>query len=60
MTYIKISYVNNVIATFERHKTRNGQCVLTHKQISGKHENLNGRIQSILTKEKSFLNSDRY
>ena len=27
---------------------------------SGKHENLNGRIQSILAKARGFLNFDRF
>ena len=46
---VKISYVNNVIATFERHKQ--GIVNAFKTQIaSGKHEHLNGSIQSILAK----------
>ena len=58
-------YVNNVIATFERHKPfeRHKQGIVNAfktQTASGKHENLNGRIPSILAKERGFLNFDRF
>ena len=40
---VKISYVNNVIATFERYKQGIVNAFKTQTD-SGKHENLNGRI----------------
>ena len=50
---VKISYVNNVIATFERHKQGIVNAFKTQTD-SGKHENLNGRIQSVLAKAEGF------
>ena len=56
---IGIKYVNTVIATFERHKQGIINAFETRTD-SGKHENLNGRIQSILAKARGFLNFDRF
>lgn len=54
-----IKYINTVIATFERHKKGIINAFKT-KTDSGKHENLNGRIQSVLAKARGFLNFDRF
>lgn len=62
MTHSKqvgIKYVNTVIATFERHKQGILNAFKT-KTDSGKHENLNGRIQSVLAKARGFINFDRF
>ena len=56
---VKISYVNNVIATFERHKQGIVNAFKT-QTASGKHEHLNDRIQSVLAKARDFLNFDRF
>ena len=56
---VKISYINNVIATFERHKQGIVNAFKTQTD-RGKHEHLNGSIQSVLAKARGFLNFDRF
>jgi len=62
MTHSKdvgIKYVNTVIATFKRHKQGIINAFRTGTD-SGRHENLNGRIQSVLAKARGFINFDRF
>lgn len=54
-----IKYVKDVIETFERHRDGVMNAFIT-KTTSGKHENLNSRIQSILAKARGFRNFDRF
>ena len=56
---VKISYINNVIATFERHKQGIVNAFKTQTD-SGKHEDLNGRIQSVFAKARGVLNFDSF
>ncbi|WP_442788166.1 transposase [Flavobacterium sp. PL11] len=45
--------------TFKRHAKGIENAIIT-ETTSGKHENLNGRIQSILAKARGFLNFKRF
>ena len=56
---LRNDYITNVIATFEHHKQGIVNAFKTQTD-SGKHENLNGKIQSILAKARGFLNFDRF
>jgi transposase len=58
-TNANIKYVTDVINTFKRHRNGIVNAILTQSN-SGKHENLNGRIQSVLSKARGFLNFDRF
>jgi transposase len=54
-----IKYVTEVVETFKRHQKGIENAIIT-ETTSGKHENLNGRIQSVLAKARGFLNFDRF
>lgn len=54
-----LKFVRDVVETFERHK-EGVMNAFTTKTTSGKHENLNGRIQSTLAKARGFRNFDRF
>lgn len=54
-----LKYVIEVAKTFERHNDGIMNAFLT-RTTSGKHENLNGRIQSILAKARGFINFERF
>lgn len=54
-----LKYVNKVLETFERHHQGIVNAIITGT-TSGKHENLNGRIQAVLAKARGFLNFDRF
>ncbi len=47
------------IDTFERHKVGIMNAFET-KTSSGKHENMNGRIQSVIAKARGFINFERF
>lgn len=55
----KLKHVNKVIETFKRHHQGIVNAIIT-ETTSGKHENLNGRIQAVLAKARGFLNFDRF
>ncbi len=55
----ELKYVINVINTFERHKIGIINAIKT-KSSSGKHENMNGKIQSVIAKARGFVNFDRF
>jgi transposase len=52
-------FVNQVINTIKNHVTGVVNA-LTTRTDSGKHENINGRIQAILAKARGFKNFDRF
>jgi transposase len=52
-------FVNKVIQTIENH-LQGVINALTSRSSSGKHENLNGRIQSVLAKARGFANFERF
>jgi transposase len=54
-----LKYVNRVLETFKRHHQGIVNAIVTGT-TSGKHENLNGRIQAVLAKARGFLNFDRF
>jgi transposase len=54
-----ISYVQNVIETFESHREGIMNAFIT-KTTSGKHENTNSRIQAVLAKARGFRNFERF
>ena len=54
-----LKYVDNVIKTFKNHRKGIINALIT-KTDSGSHENLNGRIQSVLAKARGFRNFDRF
>lgn len=54
-----LKHINAVAETFKRHKEGIENAIITQTS-SGRHENLNGRIQSILAKARGFLNFDRF
>ena len=58
-TKANIKHVTDVINTFKRHRNGILNAILT-QTTSRKHENLNGRIQSVLAKARGFLNFDRF
>lgn len=53
-----LKHVENAVKTFKNHKEGIVNALIT-KTDSGSHENLNGRIQSVLAKARGFLNFDR-
>lgn len=55
----KNKFINEVIQTFENHRKGIENAMITDT-TSGKHENLNGRIQSVLAKARGFVNFDRF
>ena len=54
-----LQYINEVVKTFKNHQEGIENAIITDT-TSGKHENLNGRIQSVLAKARGFLNFDRF
>ena len=54
-----LPFVNQVINTIKNHVTGVVNA-LTTRTDSGKHENINGRIQAILAKARGFKNFDRF
>jgi transposase len=48
-----------VVHTFERHRQGILNAIITQSS-SGKHENLNGKIQALLAKARGFQNFDRF
>lgn len=54
-----LKYVKDVVNLFNRHQNGIVNAFLTQTS-SGKHENLNGRIQSVLAKARGFLNFGRF
>jgi len=54
-----IEYVKDVVETFERHREGVINAFIT-KTTSGKHENINGKIQSVLAKARGFVNFERF
>ena len=54
-----IKYIKDVVETFERHREGIMNAFIT-KTTSGKHENTNGRIQSVLAKARGFRNFERF
>jgi len=54
-----LKYVQQVVDTFERHKSGIINAFET-KTSSGKHENMNGRIQSVIAKARGFINFQRF
>lgn len=54
-----LKQVNKVLETFKRHHQGIVNAIVTGT-TSGKHENLNGRIQAVLAKARGFLNFDRF
>jgi transposase len=54
-----LKYVKKVLETFERYHQGIVNAIITGT-TSGKHENLNGRIQAVLAKARGFLNFDRF
>ncbi|MDP2362862.1 MAG: transposase [Ignavibacteria bacterium] len=55
----KLKYVLQVVKTFQRHTTGIMNAFET-KSSSGKHENMNGRIQSVIAKARGFINFERF
>lgn len=55
----KLKYVTEVIETFKRHQQGIENAIITNT-TSGKHENMNGRIQAVLSKARGYLNFDRF
>jgi len=56
---LQLKHVHTVVSTFERH--RQGIInAITSKTTSGKHENMNGKIQSVIAKARGFINFDRF
>lgn len=54
-----LKHVNKVLETFKRQHQGIVNAIITDT-TSGKHENLNGRIQAVLAKARGFLNFDRF
>ncbi|MGC4128199.1 MAG: ISL3 family transposase [Bergeyella sp.] len=54
-----INAVNDVIKTFDNHLTGIFNAITTQTS-SAKHENMNGKIQSVIAKARGFLNFDRF
>jgi transposase len=54
-----LPFVNQVINTIKNHVTGVVNALITRTD-SGKHENVNGRIQAILAKARGFKNFDRF
>jgi transposase len=54
-----LPFVNNVINTVKNHITGAVNALITRTD-SGKHENINGRIQAVLAKARGFKKFDRF
>ena len=54
-----LNFVNDVIKTIKNHVTGVVNALITRTD-SGKHENMNGRIQAILAKARGFNNFERF
>jgi transposase len=54
-----LRHVNAVVETFKRHQKGIENAFITQSN-SGKHENLNGRIQAVLAKARGFSNFKRF
>jgi len=54
-----LKHVDKVLKTFKNHREGILNALIT-KTDSGSHENLNGRIQSVLAKARGFANFDRF
>jgi transposase len=54
-----LAFVNDVIKTIKNHLQGVLNALTTHTD-SGKHENINGRIQAVLAKARGFINFDRF
>lgn len=54
-----LKYVDAVIETFESHKEGILNAFITKTDSSG-HENMNGRIQSVVAKARGFINFERF
>ncbi|ATA74671.1 ISL3 family transposase [Capnocytophaga sp. H2931] len=54
-----ITAVNEVIKTFDNHLQGIINAIVTQTS-SGKHENMNGKIQSVISKARGFLNFERF
>jgi transposase len=54
-----LTFVNDVIKTIKNHARGVVNAIITRTD-SGKHENLNGRIQAVLAKARGFKNFDRF
>lgn len=58
-THKALKHVDKVLKTFKNHREGIINALIT-KTDSGSHENLNGRIQSVLAKARGFANFDRF
>ena len=56
---MNLKFINEVVETFKRH-TQGIQNAIITDTTSAKHENLNGKIQSVLAKARGFLNFNRF
>ena len=54
-----LPFVNDVVNTIKNH-VKGVVNALTTRTDSGKHENMNGRIQAVLAKARGFKNFDRF
>jgi transposase len=54
-----LHFVNEVIKTIKNHLQGVINAIITHTD-SGKHENINGRIQAVLAKARGFRNFERF
>ena len=54
-----LNFVNDVINTIKKHVKGVVNALITRTD-SGKHENMNGRIQAVLAKARGFKNFDRF
>jgi transposase len=54
-----LTFVNKVINTINNHVKGVVNALVTRTD-SGKHENVNGRIQAVLAKARGFINFDRF
>ncbi|CEN49353.1 conserved hypothetical protein [Capnocytophaga canimorsus] len=54
-----ITAVNEVIKTFDNHLQGIINAIVTQTS-SAKHENMNGKIQSVISKARGFLNFERF
>jgi transposase len=54
-----LTFINDVINTIKNHVKGVVNALITRTD-SGKHENLNGRIQAVLAKARGFKNFDRF
>jgi transposase len=54
-----LNFVNDVIKTIQNHKQGVINAITTRTN-SGRHENINGRIQAVIAKARGFYNFDRF